>query len=527
MNIKQPLSSLGTDATSPKCDDEIENESTLPNGTSKQASDRSVMWHGPDPIGSGTRSEVPKAGGQARGMTDGVPTPAGATLAGNPHAHTAQTGVRTIPEMVQTVTLLSGVETALSRSPDLTTALDFEGWRKLVMQVSRFPSSSEIADEEWLPTIEDARAFEIVKLGRTFVSIDKQNRAARKDTSASTATVADYLKKVALIDRQLADLGGEVTESLWTVMGRHASKKNSFSIYKSALKWRATCRIEELLRSQNALQRLNKHGDPWRRHVLHLLEAMMDFIEIENLTRSVCLDFVGGKGKGVESKRKDLPFLPNEWKKTFLSINETDPKYRDAGVLLCYCGLRPVELSKGVELNFVPDGIYVTIFGGKVRATAGQPWRKFKLNTDLLPLWFVNEIRLKKESKVSVNPGALRAHLNRMSDKVFKQGKFTEHSDVSRKKRCILSPYTFRHSFVTDLRESGWDTETIAAVIGESVAETVSYYGTRSRPGSRKPPIVALFKNSVQTARSVRPLNTSSLQSLITTKVKSVKRIAR
>lgn len=64
MNIKQPLSSLGTDATSPKWDDEIENESTLPNGTSKHTSDRSVMWHEPDPIGSGTRSEVPKAGAQ-------------------------------------------------------------------------------------------------------------------------------------------------------------------------------------------------------------------------------------------------------------------------------------------------------------------------------------------------------------------------------------------------------------------------------------------------------------------------------
>lgn len=524
MNIKQPLSSLGTDATSPKWTDEIENESTLPNGTSKHTSDRSVMWHEPDPIGSGTRSGVPEAGGRARSVTDGVATPAGAILAGTPHGHTAETGVRTMPAMVQTVTLFNGVETALNRTQVTTSSLDYVEWRDVVMQLSRSPGSSEIADKEWLSTIDDARAFEIVKLGRAFVSIDKQNRFARKDTSPSAATMVDYLKKVALIDRQLADLGDDAPERLWTVMGRHASKKNSFSVYKSALKWRATRRIEELLRSQDALQSLNKHGDSWRRHVVNLLEAMIDFIEIENLTRSVCSEFVGGKGKGVESKRKDLPFLPNEWKKTFLNINETDPKYRDAGVLLCYCGLRPVEISKGVKLNFVPDGINVTVFGGKVRATAGQPWRKFKLNSDLLPVWFVNELRLKKELNVCVSSNALRSHLNRLSDRVFKQQNFKEQSDVVRRKRYVLSAYTFRHSFVTDLKENGWDTESIAAVIGESSAQTVSYYGTRSRPGSKRPPIVALFKNSLVTARPVRPLNMNDLKSLLKTKANSVKK---
>lgn len=251
---------------------------------------------------------------------------------------------------------------------------------------------------------------------------------------------------------------------------------------------------------------------------------MRDFIEIENLNQSVCLKFIGGKGRAVESKRKDLPYLPEEWQTRFLNIIENDPIYRYAGVLLRYCGLRPIELAKSVILEWAPDGMRVTIFGGKVRETAGQPWRSFKLNTDVLPVWFVNDLKAKNEIVVSVTPDSLRSFLNRLSDQVFKHGRFKGEFDVARKRRYILSSYTFRHSFVTDLRESGWDTDTIAAVIGETSAQTVSYYGIRRRPGSRKPPIVALFKNSVRTARSVRPIVMSSLNSLIKSKANSARK---
>jgi hypothetical protein len=76
----------------------------------------------------------------------------------------------------------------------------------------------------------------------------------------------------------------------------------------------------------------------------------------------------------------------------------------------------------------------------------------------------------------------------------------------------ILSAYLFRHALVTELREDGWDTSDIAAVIGESTADTVAWYGLRRRGGgSVKPKKIAVVAGSIQTAVPVRPPDLSGL----------------
>jgi len=145
-----------------------------------------------------------------------------------------------------------------------------------------------------------------------------------------------------------------------------------------------------------------------------------------------------------------------------------------------------------------------------VRATAGQPWRTFLLDTSQLPDWFVNDLRNRRRMVIAADEDALRAHLYRQSLAVLNPDNRKRGEDL------VLSAYVFRHALVTDMRESAWDTEDIAASIGESSAETLRYYGTRRNSGSRKvKPTVAMVMNSVRTPRAVKPIDQSGLNALL------------
>ena len=148
------------------------------------------------------------------------------------------------------------------------------------------------------------------------------------------------------------------------------------------------------------------------------------------------------------------------------------------------------------------------------RETAGQPWRSFTFESALLPAWFVEELQKnqvaqnKPSMHIQVNDDNLRAHLRRMSGAVF--------NPDDRKNGCqeTLSAYLFRHALVTEMREAGWESAEIAAVMGEVSAETTRLYGTRVRGGKKAKPAIAIDKSSVQAARVVKKADTQGLQKL-------------
>lgn len=509
---------------SPQIGHDVENAFTLPHGHQDTKQGRTVMWHGPDPLGSGSRSEVPKAGVQAWGVTAGVPTPAGASLARNTGAHTAQTGVQTMPAMAHTTSLKSGDETDAISFQTTTSNTDWVAWRTSVTHVRRNSDSADMPDETAGSPMTDAHGFEIVKLARTFGKLNGANRRARKDTEPSQSTRDNYKKKCRQIDREISQLNDIHVEPLLQVMGLHSEKRQSFTAIKSALKHRAIARIQLLLRSQDLMQKKGDKNAAWKKHILQLHRAMKDFIEIDALDRQECLDFAGKSSERAHSKRSDLPHLPEGWQERFQEIIALNRQYQDAGLLLLHCGLRPVELAKGVSLRSTLKGMEVHILGGKTRETAGQPWRSFVLDPETLPESFVDHVQINGKITVSADPEGLRAYLHRLSDRVFLQGKFRPKG--ARKTSFVLSAYTFRHALVTDLRDDGWDTKSIAAVIGESSAQTVSYYGTRRRSGSLAPRKSTILKNSVQAARPVRDVDMNGLQKVLSGKANPVKKKA-
>lgn len=454
---------------------------------------RSVMWAGPAPSGAGARSEGPKAsslkgGGGASAVTGGsavwLPHPPGAGLA-PPLPLPAVTPLPSVDSQAMQNGIEKAFGSAANNSEDAPAA------------------STSVHDEVRLT---DAEAFAIVKAARQMLVDNEDRRRVRKDTAPSDATIADYQKKCRQIEAELERIDPGSPAPLFELMVRYADRKQTFQALKSALRWQAWTELQSVMRDQDRLQRAGKRDDIWKRLVLQVQRWHRRLQSVDALNRSECLFWLDKSPKRSRSKRQILPRLEDNWRQRFLDVNLSSAKYRHAGVLLVHCGLRPAELARGVRVRWTPKGVRVLIAGAKVRATAGQPWRTFLLDPSQLPVWFVNDLRNRRRMVIAADEDALRAHLYRQSQAVLNP------SEKKQNRNLVLSSYLFRHALVTDMRESAWDTEDIAASIGESAAETLRYYGTRRNSGSRKvKPTVAMVMNSVRTPRAVKPIDQSGL----------------
>ena len=537
-------------ATPPKYDFDHETKNTLPNarpGVSSGSvsnpagaalSDRSVMWAGPDPKGSGARSAGPGVTGSndnsfAGGVTDSL----GAKPQGRAGAASASTGTPdpARPGLSRTSLATSYVieaNTANAQSnggeatsqTELHTSSKHIGGQNRATPHAKWNDLGVAASDEQLGGAYEARELsddeinETVQGARVAVKEAMAFRRFRKDTPPSARTLAGYAKKCAQIDREMAHAEIGLPRHWLFALVPHAANKQTFNAYRAALSHRALHKLQALLTELDAHQQAGNRDLQWRLLVLQMRRALGDWTGIRAVERTECLARSGKEPKAAHSKKKDIPRLPEGWREQFLNVNDRSRTYRHVGVLLRYCGMRPAELEKGVQVEWSTNGVKVTIGGAKVRATAGQPWRTFVLDPQQLPKWFVSEVADQKRLTVSAKTDALRAHLGRLTEKVFGP------KNAVRKKPLRLSAYHFRHALATDLRKSGWETDQVAAVLGESVAETAAHYGQRVRNGGLKPNQQAIQSHSVQTARPVRSLDRSGLKKVLQPKaVKSKK----
>ena len=463
------------------------------------------MWAVPVPLGQVC---VAKAGQyesvEARGVTSDKaalqPRSVGAALAATEQSMQAEPASRRITK-TQDNALEKAIVTEAKAPPNMT-----------VENESTPPKSADVgpggqgsADPPALLGRDEA--FAIIKKARLLIASEKEARRASKHTKASDQTLEDYAKKCARLDAEMALLQYPWGHPIEVVMSRHAPKKQTFNAMRSALKRRVFAQTERGLKAQDELQRNGNLTQPWQQLVRELQHCLYDAAVIEGLDRIQLLDHTGKQAVRSTSKRQQLPGLKDGWQDEFIALNERSPTYRSAGVLLRHCGLRPAELEKGVVVTAEAGVVNVRIRGAKVRdGVAGQPWRQFALARAGLPAWFVQALDESGPMTVAAEPDGLRAHLARLSVKLFPRKRRAGKRDV------ILSAYLFRHSLVTEMREEGWDVCDIAAVIGESTADTVSWYGLRRRGGgSVKPKKVAILSGSIKTAFPVRPLDLSGL----------------
>lgn len=334
--------------------------------------------------------------------------------------------------------------------------------------------------------------------------LDKQRRL-RKDTAASARTIDGYLNDCVHLDRVRDQLLEETGYQWFEVLSMYAPVERTFYAYRAALTWRAKEHLKGLLGAFEA-QKNNVGLDAALALLPEIEKTLHELQSIRALTQENCLAWSGQDEKESYSKRNDLRYLDAQWRDRFIHYCERSSTYKHASVLLRYCGMRPEELEKGVLVQLRGKRIEVRIEGGKVRDTAGQPWRVIKLHIPRLPAWFVQDVAMGKIKEVKVNKDSFRAYLNGLTDRVL-------HGAVNAKKRKVmLSAYLFRHEIATDLRDNGWTSTEIAALLGEVVAETAAHYGISRRSRKNPKPKLSVIRGSVQTARPVRSRKTKASQ---------------
>ena len=465
--MSRPTTIADTTSSPSKTDFDHETVSTLPNPNGKSAPNGSVMC--PKTAEDALRS---KPRGPATSAANDVthkegaqhPTQGGAAFAGAVATRRAQSAAANVIEA------------------------DFEG---------EGISSSKRDDVEACPELSDAEAFEIVKRARSMLVNDAEIRAKRKDTTPSPSTMDTYRQKCKLVDTKMASLQDPGDTPLKVVMSKYAPTK-SFGLMRAALKSRAIARVRSQILALATMQRARLHDATWHRGLHELDRMVSELQQVLDLDRSECLMPSQRKAVRSKSKKYTLHRLKRGWRDAFLTANEHSKTYKRAGVLMRFCGFRAVELQNGVEAELIDDQVHVQIAGGKVRETAGQPWRRFSLFADRFPPWFVAELKSGKKT-FTADPDNMRTHLARISARLYPRKYKDSKEDI------ILSAYVFRHALATDLRGQGWTADEIAAVLGESSAETANWYGLRPQRGSRDSEPSAVVRGSTETCRPVRP----------------------
>jgi hypothetical protein len=438
----------------------------LPNVTRPASRDRSVTGDVPPRMGGTSRKE------EAMAMTGSV----GAKPTG--------TGVDVAPD--RTSRHESG-DVAAGGSGDFVIDDTFDA-EPATSPIPRWLAQQHRADE-----IDTAA---LLQRALALLAADEILRKQLHHVAPQEKTEAKYAEKVTILRKRYMSKSGEAHRPVLEALAPYAAKEQSWKVMRAALKWHLLRRIEFRVSQVRACEAARQATPP--EISLRLSSAVRSLEELVDLQRTDAREFAVIDNRPPHSKKDLLPELPDDWRDRFERRNSESPKYRMVGVLLVACGLRPEELEKGVALRWTAsDEIEVTIAGAKVTEVAGQPWRSLRLDPARLPRWFSHHLQTERSCVVQAKPSCLAAHLARLSNKVFEPDR---DGNTPR-----LSAYLFRHALVTDLREAGWRSDEIAAAIGETSAETVSWYGLR-RGGPRKlRPNIAIRRDSVATARPVRP----------------------
>ena len=351
-------------------------------------------------------------------------------------------------------------------------------------------------------------------------------------------------------------------------LGEYAANGNSFYAMRAALNWRYLRLLQKLLARQDRMQKKIKADSPlthvqavpastpvrmfldetrMRRYRILLEQTMSRLNDIAQMTRDTCQaahlgaasqslkagpdpEAPAKTSKSIKSLVGRLNKHNPDWQNEFRQANNQSSKYRSQALIQSLTGIRPTEfdphktipkLAKNSQGVNASPGVVVTLTkqntllvrvpGGKVRDKAGQVERSFELQiSEAIPDWFMQELQDAGGSlRLFADPDGLAKHYLRVSRRMF--------GDHKPKRRLHITPYCFRHVMATNLRESGWDVEEIAALLGERSADTVSHYGFR-KSGGRKPKHMtahALVRGTVQCTSAVKPANKSGLNSVL------------
>ncbi len=205
--------------------------------------------------------------------------------------------------------------------------------------------------------------------------------------------------------------------------------------------------------------------------------------------------------KAKVGKRKSLRGLPDDWRAQLVAAAPSS--CREWILLLAVGGVRPEEIAMGIQVQPTDGGVHLTIRGAKTDRGHGQPERVVAVDGPLALL--LAEGGARTISATSANSVSVAA--GRLGRKVFGE-----------RRSNLVSAYSFRHQFASDLKASGLDGVTISAILGHSVDDTKKHYGSSKQ--ARGPQTTRL----ISATRTVKVLKKSGFLPTRTTAAGSAPR---
>jgi integrase len=166
--------------------------------------------------------------------------------------------------------------------------------------------------------------------------------------------------------------------------------------------------------------------------------------------------------KAKVGKRKSLRGLPLDWREQMVAAAPSTAS-REWMLLMAVAGVRPEEIANGIKVEPIEGGVQLTIHGAKIDRGHGQPERTIAVDGPLALLLAQGgsrTIEAPSANAVSIAAG-------RLGRKIF-----------GVRRSNLVSAYSFRHQFASDLKASGLDGLSISAILGHSVDDTKKHYGT-------------------------------------------------
>lgn len=306
-----------------------------------------------------------------------------------------------------------------------------------------------------------------------------------------------YAGRFKLLQRRLPEQSGTDAERWQSLLAVHAGKRHSFGVERAAALWGKRREIWQML---TGLHQKRKAGEDISQQTQTVFEqirlCLLEIEAIQSLDRMQMLAQNGAKTVPVVSKKKSLSQLPADWREQIVARAASSKKYGAAIAVLRLIGCRPIELKHGVKIRREGEAAVIRVQGAKVTEKAGQLWREYRVEMGRLPT-SVQKALDSGQPQVTLqiaSEAALRSRLKDFShDLGFK---------------VMVTPYAFRHALAVDMREDGWSSEQIGAVLGHAVAETSRHYGTKVRKrkgGNGGKPKVGFTPQDVKVPRPVRP----------------------
>lgn len=407
--------------------------------------------------------------------------------------------------------------------------------------VASQPLEAASSADAWASADARKHLMDAVKAARALLSNRQPVRASTQQNYARKLVVLEQQRKVL----QESDPQTHSRQILRILLGKYAGVPGSFFAMRRALHHQLEEQLVQALRSQDQLQKTWRDSLSEQQKSSLLGELSAAALELEKIAKSIafistldresCMAAYAKKHGNGSVKNQDISFAKTkslvtilnrrmpDWQAAFRAANENSNSiYRAHALIQSLLGIRPVEFDpspdpmagganqaprrSGVTVSLLETGnVKVTIEGAKLGEHSGQDLRTMELAAHAIPPWFLAQLQQAAGVlKLTSKPQALRDHYERMSAKVFKGAAYGKaHRPLH------VTPYCFRHSFATDLRESGWEVEELAAALGQQSSDTQKRYGHRKGGQRSKQPEIAVVRGSVQATHAIKPRSTS------------------